>query len=78
MDRLLEEQVAYYRALAEEYDDHALPFGGGDKLSAALDAFGPAGTLLLRAGNPVQVSTCSARGRTRAVSGDGAIRSPSP
>ena len=46
LDRLLAEQVAYYRAVAQEYADHALPFGGGDELFAALDRFRPTGSVL--------------------------------
>jgi 2-polyprenyl-3-methyl-5-hydroxy-6-metoxy-1,4-benzoquinol methylase len=46
LDRLLAEQVAYYRAVAAEYGDHALPFGGGDELFAALDRFRPTGSVL--------------------------------
>lgn len=46
LDQLLAEQVAYYRAVAPEYEDHALPFGGGEELSAALDAFQPTGSVL--------------------------------
>ena len=40
------EQVTYYRAIAREYEDHALHFAGGDELSAAVDAFGPTGDVL--------------------------------
>lgn len=46
LGQLLDEQVTYYRAVAQEYEDHALPFAGGDELSAALKEFGPAGTVL--------------------------------
>ncbi|MGH3368324.1 MAG: class I SAM-dependent methyltransferase [Nocardioidaceae bacterium] len=46
LEQLLGEQVAYYRAVATEYEDHALPFAGGDELSAALDAFRPTGGVL--------------------------------
>ncbi len=46
LDQLLREQIGYYRAVAQEYEDHALPFAGGDELSAALDAFGPTGEVL--------------------------------
>jgi len=46
LDQLLIEQVAYYRAIAPEYEQHALPFAGGDELSAALDAFEPTGSVL--------------------------------
>jgi SAM-dependent methyltransferase len=44
--QLLDEQVAYYRALAAEYEEHALPLAGGDELVAALDAFRPTGNVL--------------------------------
>ncbi|MEV6923800.1 methyltransferase domain-containing protein [Dactylosporangium sp. NPDC051485] len=43
---LLGEQAAFYRAVAAEYDEHALPFPGGSELSAAIDAFRPAGSVL--------------------------------
>jgi SAM-dependent methyltransferase len=46
MDRLLEEQIAYYRALAADYLDQGLDLPGGDELAAALDAFRPAGSVL--------------------------------
>ena len=46
LGRLLDEQVSYYRAVAPEYEDHTLPFGGGDELTAALDAFRPTGNVL--------------------------------
>ena len=46
LDQLLHEQIGYYRAIAREYEDHALPFPGGDELSAALDDFRPTGDVL--------------------------------
>lgn len=46
LEQLLGEQVAYYRAIAPEYEDHALPLAGGDELSAALDAVQPTGNVL--------------------------------
>ena len=46
VDRLLAEQVDYYRATAAEYEDHALREAGGEELDAALDAFRPAGDVL--------------------------------
>jgi 2-polyprenyl-3-methyl-5-hydroxy-6-metoxy-1,4-benzoquinol methylase len=49
---LLDEQVAYYRAVAAEYEDHALPFPGGAELSEALDAFRPTGSVLELACGP--------------------------
>jgi SAM-dependent methyltransferase len=52
LGQLLDEQVAYYRALAPEYEDHALPLAGGDELSAALDAFRPTGSVLELACGP--------------------------
>ena len=48
LERLLEGQVAYYRATAREYDDHALA-GVEDaarELATALDRFRPAGSVL--------------------------------
>lgn len=52
LDQLLAEQAAYYRAVAPEYEEHALPFGGGAELSAALDAFRPTGSVLELACGP--------------------------
>jgi 2-polyprenyl-3-methyl-5-hydroxy-6-metoxy-1,4-benzoquinol methylase len=46
LDQLLDEQIAHYRAIAQEYEDHAIPFTGADALSVALDAFRPVGTVL--------------------------------
>src|SRR5258707_13843528 len=36
LTELLEEQVVHYRAVAPEYEDHALPFPGGDDVWAVL------------------------------------------
>jgi SAM-dependent methyltransferase len=44
--RLLDEQIAYYRALAPDYLDQGLDLPGGDELAEALDAFRPAGRVL--------------------------------
>jgi demethylmenaquinone methyltransferase/2-methoxy-6-polyprenyl-1,4-benzoquinol methylase len=52
LEGLLDEQSDYYRAVAAEYGDHALPFAGEDELVAALDAFGPAGDVLELACGP--------------------------
>jgi SAM-dependent methyltransferase len=49
---LLDEQVQFYRAVAAEYDDHALPLPGGGELTAALDAFQPTGSVLELACGP--------------------------
>jgi SAM-dependent methyltransferase len=46
VEQLLSEQITYYRAVAPEYEDHFLPFDGGDELSAALEGFRPAGSVL--------------------------------
>jgi SAM-dependent methyltransferase len=46
LEGLLAEQVAYYRALATEYQDHWLDLPGGEELIAALDAFRPTGDVL--------------------------------
>jgi Rad3-related DNA helicase len=52
LEPLLGEQIDYYRAIAEEYSDHAIEAAGGDELSAALDAFKPAGDVLELACGP--------------------------
>jgi trans-aconitate methyltransferase len=49
---LLAEQLSYYRAVAPEYGDHALPGGGADELAAALERFGPSGHVLELACGP--------------------------
>jgi SAM-dependent methyltransferase len=51
-DLLLAEQIAYYRAIAPEYEDHVLPGPGEDELIAALDAFQPTGDVLELACGP--------------------------
>jgi trans-aconitate methyltransferase len=51
-EELLDEQVVYYRAVAPEYEKHALPFPGGSELSAALEAFHPTGSVLELACGP--------------------------
>jgi SAM-dependent methyltransferase len=43
---LLGEQAAYYQAIAGEYYDRYLNLPGGAELTAALDAFRPAGSVL--------------------------------
>ena len=45
-DQLLAEQRAYYGALAPQYLGQGLDLPGGAELSDALDAFGPAGSVL--------------------------------
>lgn len=52
LTQLLGEQADYYRAVAAEYEDHALPCAGGDELTAALEAFEPAGEVLELACGP--------------------------
>jgi SAM-dependent methyltransferase len=49
---LLDEQIAYYRALAPGYLDQGLDLPGGDELTEALDAFRPAGSVLELACGP--------------------------
>ena len=49
---LLDEQIAYYRALAPDYLDQGLDLPGGDELTQALDAFRPAGSVLELACGP--------------------------
>jgi trans-aconitate methyltransferase len=49
---LLDEQVAYYRALAPDYLDQGLDLPGGDELTEALNAFRPRGSVLELACGP--------------------------
>lgn len=49
---LLDEQAAFYRAVATEYDEHALQLPGGSELVEALDAFRPVGNVLELACGP--------------------------
>jgi trans-aconitate methyltransferase len=49
---LLAEQIAYYRAVAPEYESLSLPGWGGHEVAAALDAFAPAGDVLELACGP--------------------------
>jgi demethylmenaquinone methyltransferase/2-methoxy-6-polyprenyl-1,4-benzoquinol methylase len=51
-DPLLAEQLAYYRAIAPEYEDHTIPGPGEDELVAALDSFRPTGAVLELACGP--------------------------
>jgi 2-polyprenyl-3-methyl-5-hydroxy-6-metoxy-1,4-benzoquinol methylase len=46
LEPLLAEQVAYYRALAAEYDNHSIPAPGGSELATAVDSFHPTGSVL--------------------------------
>jgi demethylmenaquinone methyltransferase/2-methoxy-6-polyprenyl-1,4-benzoquinol methylase len=52
IDPLLAEQIAYYRAIAPEYESLSLPGWGGHEVAAALDAFRPAGDVLELACGP--------------------------
>src|SRR3989442_249402 len=38
---ILAEQLAYYRAIANEYEDHSIDVAGQDELLAAIDGFRP-------------------------------------
>src|SRR5207245_2396042 len=51
-DRLRAEQIAYYRAIAPEYEDHAIAEPGVNELTAALDAFCVSGRVLELACGP--------------------------
>lgn len=53
LEPLFAEQVAYYRAIAGEYEDHAISAGArGSELFAALDSFRPTGCVLELACGP--------------------------
>lgn len=51
-DDLLAEQIAYYRAKAPEYEQHAIPWAEHERAQAALDAFRPSGRVLELACGP--------------------------
>ena len=63
-DALIAEQLAYYRAIAPEYERHAIAVPGAEDLRAAFDAFRPTGDVLELAGES-PVGGCG-RHRTRA------------
>jgi demethylmenaquinone methyltransferase/2-methoxy-6-polyprenyl-1,4-benzoquinol methylase len=46
LDPLLVEQLAYYGAIAREYENYAMPDAGGGQVVAALESFGPSGRVL--------------------------------
>lgn len=48
----LAEQLAYYQAIANEYEDHGLDVPGQDELLAAIDSFRPTGDVLELACGP--------------------------
>jgi len=52
IDPLLAEQIAYYRAIAPDYESRFLPGAGGPEVEAALEAFEPAGDVLELACGP--------------------------
>lgn len=52
LERLLAEQLDYYRAIAPEYESLSLPGGGGPEVAAALEAFRPSGDVLELACGP--------------------------
>jgi demethylmenaquinone methyltransferase/2-methoxy-6-polyprenyl-1,4-benzoquinol methylase len=52
VDRLLDEQAAYYRALAADYLDQGLDLPGGNEVTYAIDAFQPSGSVLELACGP--------------------------
>jgi demethylmenaquinone methyltransferase/2-methoxy-6-polyprenyl-1,4-benzoquinol methylase len=52
MASLLAEQIAYYRALAPEYESHSVTGWGGPEVEAALESFAPAGDVLELACGP--------------------------
>jgi SAM-dependent methyltransferase len=52
IELLLAEQLAYYRAIAPEYESLSLPGWGGPEVAAALEAFRPSGHVLEFASGP--------------------------
>lgn len=52
LDLLLDEQAAYYRALAPDYLDQGLDLPGGEEVTEAINAFRPKGSVLELACGP--------------------------
>ena len=52
LEPLLAEQRDYYRAVASEYEEHAIAGAWGGELEAAVDAFRPTGSVLELACGP--------------------------
>jgi SAM-dependent methyltransferase len=52
LDHLLDEQAAYYRALAPDYLDQGLDLPGGEEVTEAINAFRPKGSVLELACGP--------------------------
>jgi SAM-dependent methyltransferase len=46
LEPLLVEQIAYYRAIAADYESYGIPGPGGSELIAALESFRPSGRVL--------------------------------
>lgn len=61
-----DEQLAYYRAIADEYEDHAIEVPGQDELLSAIESFRPTGHVLeLACGPGVWTKEASPIGRER-------------
>src|SRR5947199_5179031 len=68
----LGEQLAYYRAVAGEYEDHAIDVPGLDELLSAIDSFRPTGDVLeLACGSGIWTETLL-RSATTVTAVDGA------
>jgi demethylmenaquinone methyltransferase/2-methoxy-6-polyprenyl-1,4-benzoquinol methylase len=66
------EQLAYYRAVASEYEDHAIEVPGQDELLSAIDSFRPTGDVLeLACGSGIWTETLL-RSATTVTAVDGA------
>lgn len=71
-DALLAEQIAYYRAVAPEYERHALPDWDGGEVQRALAAFAPSGDVLELACGPGMWTEQLARTATTVTAVDAA------
>ena len=66
------EQLAYYRAVASEYEDHTIDVPGQDELLSAIDSFRPTGDVLeLACGSGIWTETLL-RSATTVTAVDGA------
>src|SRR5947207_15527116 len=69
---LRSEQLAYYRAVANEYEDHTIDVPGQDELLSAIDSFRPTGDVLeLACGSGIWIESLL-RSATSVTAVDGA------
>jgi len=74
LERLLEEQAAYYHALGGSYLEQGLDLPGGDELAEALEAFRPAGSSSPTTHTAPPMNSCTARRHRSSAAGSRTAR----